>query len=943
RDSLDAGYSLSIEHSTDALHSPDGTFSCGFYNISPNASTFSIWFSKSSERTVVWSANHLHPVYTWGSRIKLDTDGNMVLKDYNGQIVWTNNVSVSDAMHVQAQLLDTGNLIVKGKSGTILWQSFDSPTDTLLPTQSITATTKLVSTNRLLDPGHYSFHFDDQYLLSLFYYQKDISFIYWPNPNRNIWEKLRMPFNSTTGGALDSRGHFLGSDNATFTAADWGPGIMRKLTLDYDGNLRLYSLNKANGMWSVTWMSFPQLCKVSGLCGRNGICVYTPVPACACAPGFEVIDPSDRSKGCKRTINISCDAQKVRFAKLPNTDFFGNDMNVHRFVSLDYCKNICLNDCKCKGFAYWEGIGDCYPKAVLHGGVTISNLGSTGTMYIKIHKGAKVPGSLVPQSQPFEMVLGRVVRMLKEKLQLDDTEESWIKDFIDSRLNEQYNKLQAKTMMQLAVSCLEEDRARRPTMEDVVQMLVSVDEDQQASLQALDKSKWRLKTPFPFPVSPGDGVTEMNSPPRSPASPPVLPMTRSQAEAATATATASDRDERRRKAKENLDVGAGSTVFGFAALLGRFCLPNKGHQGGNGNARLTTALLLLSFATFLTGMALMLLSLTMMGRPDLASAAHHAAAKCLVAACAGFSVLTLLSFLALVPGEAAYMYVGLAVVSVAVALAAGVHRYLNRRAGGGGDQQAEAGWNGDQDDDAHKEELDAASKITSAVTTSAFAGLIGVLPNAPKISGAAAAEAADAAIFFLFATATVGVFVLTVSKKVPEITNPQFRRLLVTAIRLANAFLLCSLACAASAAAFVVLRFLVFATFAPLVITSAICFLLRHCIAGAEADNARENRERLKAMEELASKVTTATFAAIMGVLGAFIDEKDERNATTMGVVMLVLASAFVSGFGFMVLAAAPSSARALLAPVAKVLEWSSASLFLATAVAVYGVVVGTL
>ncbi|KAJ1259675.1 hypothetical protein BS78_10G174000 [Paspalum vaginatum] len=400
-DFLSAGSSLSVEHSSDVLHSPDGTFTCGFHNISLNASTFSIWFSGPSERTVVWSANPLHPVYTWGSKVKLDADGSMVLKDYNGQIVWTNNVSASDAGHVQAQLLGTGNLIVKGRGGAILWQSFDSPTDTLLPTQIITAPTKLVSTNRLLVPGHYSFHFDDQYLLSLFDDEKDISFIYWPNPSRTIWEKLRVSFNSTTSGAVDTWGHFLGSDNATFTAADWGPGIMRRLTLDYDGNLRLYSLNKADRKWSVTWMAFPQLCKVRGLCGENGICVYTPVPACACAPGFEVIDPSDRSKGCRPKSNITCDVQKVKFARLPHTDFFGSDTSVHRFVSHDHCKNICLHDCSCKGFAYWEGTGDCYPKSVLRGGVTLHHLGSTGTMYIKIPKGIEVLEASIPQSQPF--------------------------------------------------------------------------------------------------------------------------------------------------------------------------------------------------------------------------------------------------------------------------------------------------------------------------------------------------------------------------------------------------------------------------------------------------------------------------------------------------------------------------------------------------------------
>ena len=180
----------------------DGTFTCGFYNISTNASTFSIWFSKVPERTVVWSANPLRPVYSWGSTVKLNFDGSMVLRDYGGQIVWTNTVSSSNAE--QAQLLDTGNLIVKGKGDTILWQSFTSPTDTLLPGQRINAAIQIVSTNRLLVPGHYSLHFDDQVLISLFDDQKDLSFIYWPDPTLTIWQKLRIPFMSNTSGVLDS-------------------------------------------------------------------------------------------------------------------------------------------------------------------------------------------------------------------------------------------------------------------------------------------------------------------------------------------------------------------------------------------------------------------------------------------------------------------------------------------------------------------------------------------------------------------------------------------------------------------------------------------------------------------------------------------------------------------------------------------------------------------
>ncbi|XP_051199964.1 putative receptor protein kinase ZmPK1 [Lolium perenne] len=396
REFLLPGSSLSVEDSSDMLHSPDGTFTCGFNNVSHNAFVFSIWFSNTAEKTVVWSANHLHPVYSLGSQVMLHKDGRMVVEDYDGQLVWENGVN-SSSNAKQAQLLDTGNLIVMGQGDIILWQSFDSPTDTLLPNQNITAATKLVSADRLLVPGHYSFHFDDEHLLTLFDDQKDLSFIYWPKPDINTWAKKRYPFSTTTFGFLDNWGYFLGSDNLTFKAADWGLGVMRRLTLDYDGNLRLYSLSREKRKWAVTWIAFPT-CFVHGLCGMNGICVYTPIPACACAPGHEIIDQSDRRKGCRPKFNLSCDGQEMKFVKLPTTDFIGYDQS-KRIVSFHDCKKMCLNDCNCKGFSYWQGDGTCYPKSSLVGGVSRPDL--SGSIYLKLPKTLQVPTSSIPHSQPF--------------------------------------------------------------------------------------------------------------------------------------------------------------------------------------------------------------------------------------------------------------------------------------------------------------------------------------------------------------------------------------------------------------------------------------------------------------------------------------------------------------------------------------------------------------
>ncbi|KAI4991735.1 hypothetical protein ZWY2020_040121 [Hordeum vulgare] len=241
RDILRPGTSLTVEaYQSEILQSPDGTFSCGFYGVYDNAFTFSIWYSKAANRTVVWSANRHRPVHSRRSALTLHKDGNMVLTDYDDSVVWQADHDGNYHRNIQhAQLLDTGNLVMKNTSGATIWQSFDSPTDTLLPAQYITATTKLVSTTQSHAPGNYIFRFNDISLLSLIYDVPEVSDIYWPNPDNSVYDNNRSRYNSTRLAILDNNGVLASSDFADgvlLKASDAASGTKRRLTLDPDGS-----------------------------------------------------------------------------------------------------------------------------------------------------------------------------------------------------------------------------------------------------------------------------------------------------------------------------------------------------------------------------------------------------------------------------------------------------------------------------------------------------------------------------------------------------------------------------------------------------------------------------------------------------------------------------------------------------------------------------------
>nr|XP_027093143.1 putative receptor protein kinase ZmPK1 isoform X3 [Coffea arabica] len=204
-------------------------------------------------------------------------------------------------------LQNNGNLVLTEKDN-VLWQSFDVPTDTLLPGQPLTRYTRLISSRSQnnYSSGFYKLFFDDDNVLRLVFDGPETSSIYWPDPWLLSFEAGRTRYNDSRVAVLDSWGHFQSSDRVGFRADDYGPGIQRRLTLDFDGNFRLYSLDTTTRSWIASW--------IHGVCGPNSLCSHYPRSGrkCSCLQGYRVKNYTDWAYGCEPEYQLPCNSREPK-------------------------------------------------------------------------------------------------------------------------------------------------------------------------------------------------------------------------------------------------------------------------------------------------------------------------------------------------------------------------------------------------------------------------------------------------------------------------------------------------------------------------------------------------------------------------------------------------------------------------------------------------------
>ncbi|XP_058782012.1 putative receptor protein kinase ZmPK1 [Vicia villosa] len=394
-----SSFSLSVENPENILLSPKGIFTAGFYPVGENAYSFAIWFTQKhtnlSNATVVWMANRDQPVNGKRSTLSLLKTGNLVLTDAGHSIVWSTNTNSSKSKPLELFLYDTGNLVLRelNKNGVILWQSFDFPTDTLLPDQSFTRYMKLVSSKSddKYSSGFYKLFFDNDNVLRLLYDSPILSSIYWPYPWLVSWEAGRSTYNNSRVAKLDVLGKFSSSDHFTLMTSDYGTVLQRRLTLDFDGNVRAYSRKHGHEKWSISGQFHQQPFKIHGICGPNSFGINTPGNGrkCLCLPRFSRIDDEDWSQGCKPSFQLSCNNKtksQTWFQHLPHVEFYGYDYDFQANYTNKQCMHFCLRTCHCVAFQYRmvSGMYNCYLKAQLQNGYSSPDF--RGSLYLRVPK-----------------------------------------------------------------------------------------------------------------------------------------------------------------------------------------------------------------------------------------------------------------------------------------------------------------------------------------------------------------------------------------------------------------------------------------------------------------------------------------------------------------------------------------------------------------------------
>ncbi|KAF3678604.1 hypothetical protein T459_20354 [Capsicum annuum] len=432
RPSLTGNSTIVASRMTPILHrgNTGPRFLCGFAcNFNVTECFFGVILFRTKNEWVnypqlVWSANRDHPVNK-DATLKLGQDGNLVLTDSNGTLVWSTNTASKSVAGLN--LTEMGNLVLFDKRKHPIWQSFNHPTDSLLPGQNLDSGRKLVASISASNQSQGLFALT---VLNGFWAT------YTDTDPPQYYYASRYPVNS-----------YFSFDGQTLTALQYpNTSTAQFMKLGADGHLRIYQ-------WDVVdWKEVSDIlmpyagnrgtCGYPMVCGRYGICSNNG--QCTCPAEEKFFRPFSERKpdlGCSQLTSINCNSlQYHSFVELKNTTYFSFYFN-HELSSsilwlegkqLEDCKRACLSNCSCKAavFEYdwnWNGTrrGNDWNETRRGNCLLLNEVFSLidneerkdKTVFLKVQNPSKaqtqspiIPGG--KKSRPFKVIIGATLAAL---------------------------------------------------------------------------------------------------------------------------------------------------------------------------------------------------------------------------------------------------------------------------------------------------------------------------------------------------------------------------------------------------------------------------------------------------------------------------------------------------------------------------------------------------
>ncbi|ESR65346.1 hypothetical protein CICLE_v10007528mg [Citrus x clementina] len=343
------------------LVSKDRSFELGFFSPGSSKNRYvGIWYKNMPVKTVVWVANRINPINDSSGLLVVNETGNLVLTSQNKSVVWSANLSKEVRTPVIFQLLDSGNLVLRGErdggSETYLWQSFDYPSDTLLPGMKLgwdlkTGLERRITSSKSSDdpsPGDFTWALERQ---------DNPESIFWKGSRKltrsGPWNGLRFSASSLRQNPVFNFSFVSNEDELYYTFDLIDKAVFSRMVMNQTLYLRQrFIWNKATKSWDLNSNVPRDLCDTYALCGAYGICIISDMPVCQCLKGFKPKSRGyvDWSQGCVRdkSLNYSRQDGFIKFTamKLPDATLSW----VSKSMNLNECREKCLDNSSCMAY-----------------------------------------------------------------------------------------------------------------------------------------------------------------------------------------------------------------------------------------------------------------------------------------------------------------------------------------------------------------------------------------------------------------------------------------------------------------------------------------------------------------------------------------------------------------------------------------------------------------